>query len=78
MMKPGITFEPVYRLMAEYRRNAYEYKRSGLEECEGYWLDKLSVITNALGALTDEWPIILVYDCDITVCHGTYEQTFDI
>lgn len=78
MMKPGIAFEPVYRLMAEYRRNAYDCEHSGLDECEEYWLNKLSAIQNALGTLTDDWPITIVDDCNITVCHGTYEQTFGI
>lgn len=77
MMKPGIELEPAYKLLAEYRQCEYRSEKLGMEDDVEYWYIKQCGIQNALNALTGEWPIALADDREVTVCHGSYEQTFD-
>ena len=77
MMKPGIELEPAYKVMAEYKRYEDNCERLGKSGVAEYWIVKKCSIQNALNALTGEWPIALADDRGVTVCHGTYEQTFD-
>lgn len=76
MMKPGKSFEPAYRVLAEYRQQEHRSENLGMADAVDYWYVKQCGVQNALNVLTGEWPIALIDDCDVTVYHGTYEQTF--
>ena len=78
MMKPGTAFEPAYRLMAECCRTERRCKNLDVEDVAEYWHIRQCGIQNTLLVLTGYWPIALVDDRTIIVCHGTYKQTFDI
>lgn len=76
MAKPGIEFEPAYRVLAEYRRYEYRSENLGMADDVEYWRVKQCGVQNALNALTGEWPIALADGRNVTVCHGTYVQAF--
>lgn len=76
-MKPGTTFEPAYKLMAEYKAREDAFDRLNMSYDAEFWSIKLSGVQNTLKALTGEWPGALHNDDGIMIVHGTYDQTFN-
>ena len=76
MMKPGKELAKAYRLMADYRKEMDECETVGYSEGVDYYHYKLNGVQKTLEVLTGEWPVALHSVRDITIYHGTYEQTF--
>ena len=78
MVKPGIELEPAYKVMATCCKELEKCVECDYQDGVNYWKAKLNGIQTALEALTGGWPIAVSTCKGITVCHGRYEQTFEI